>query len=507
VAAGGALVRRRSGIIASDRSSGQPSLVLPFAAGVQSPAPQAPGTLNVTTAGGTLNKLAKFDTSTDITSSLIFDNGTNVSIGNTSPAAKLDVSGSGIFRGFLRLPSTGTATATLGFNSQPFDLFASSFNSSTHAAVGQHFRWQAEPLGNNTSSPLGKLNLLFASGTGTPTETGLSISNKGLITFASGQTLPTVAGNETITGTLTAKQLLSNVATGTAPLTVTSTTQVLNLNASFLDGLSASAFQPAGAYATLGANTFATGPQTVQTGAASIKGVIVKAAASQTANLQEWQTSTGNVQASITPAGAFVGPLGMLISHVSFGGVVPVSGTAGCNCGGSGTISLAREGAIILKTGTTDFSTASVGGGGSSLGINRPGTFLSVRADWVSPGGIKAGHVFTVLAGGRSIGGFGFKAVGSALNGVTFANFTETDVNLAATLTAFTSVDLLAVRRASSVESYVNGVLKGSSTTNLPNGVDDMTNDLDEITVSNGASNSSDAELGVNMLTVGIPMF
>src|SRR6202049_648486 len=185
--------------------SGQPSsLALPFAAGAPSPAPLPPGTLDVTTAGGTVNKLAKFDTSTDITSSLIFDNGTNVGIGNTSPAAKRDVSGSGIFRGFLELPATGTATATLGFNSQPFDLFGSSFNSSTHAAVGQHFRWQAEPVGNDTTSPLGKLNLLFASGTGIPAETGLSVSNKGIITFASGQTLPTVSGNETVTGNLSA---------------------------------------------------------------------------------------------------------------------------------------------------------------------------------------------------------------------------------------------------------------------------------------------------------------
>ena len=158
----------------------------------------------MTTGGGTINKLAKFDASTDITSSLIFDNGTNVGIGNTSPAAKLDVSGSGIFRGFLELPATGTATATLGFNSQPFDLFASSFNSSTHAAVGQHFRWQAEPVGNDTTSPLGKLKLLFASGTGTPAETGLSVSSTGIITFASGQTLPTVSGNETVTGNLSA---------------------------------------------------------------------------------------------------------------------------------------------------------------------------------------------------------------------------------------------------------------------------------------------------------------
>ena len=143
------------------------------------------------------------------------------------------------------------------------------------------------------------------------------------------------------------------------------------------------------------------------------------------------------------------------------------------------------------------------------MGINRPGTFLSARADWVSPGGIKAGHVFTVVVGNGLGGRFGFKAVGANLMGMTTAPFggLETDVNLSVTLTAFTSVDLLAVRRASSVEFYVNGVLKGSSTTNLPTGVDDMSLDLYELTVTNEPSNSTDAQLAVNMLTVGIPMF
>lgn len=158
--------------------------------------PLATGTTPVTTAGGTVNKLAKFDAKADITNSQIFDNGTNVGIGNTAPGAKLDVSGTGIFRGALSLPATGAANATAGKSSQPFNFTASSFNSGTAKAVNQTFRWQAEPTGNNTSSPLAKLNLLFSSGTVIPTETGLSISNKGIITFAPGQTF---RGSGTVT--------------------------------------------------------------------------------------------------------------------------------------------------------------------------------------------------------------------------------------------------------------------------------------------------------------------
>ena len=90
----------------------------------------------------------------------------------------------------------------------------------------------------------------------------------GLVTFASSQTFPggTVTGSETVQGSVTASgQLVSTVATGTAPLSVASTTLVPNLNADTVDGLHASAFQPVGSYATLGANTFA-GTQTISSG-------------------------------------------------------------------------------------------------------------------------------------------------------------------------------------------------------------------------------------------------
>lgn len=165
------------------------------AATSSTPQPLVTGTIPVTTAGGTVNKLAKFDDSADITNSIIFDNGTNVGIGNTAPGAKLDVSGTGIFRGALTLPATAAATATAGKNSQPLNFTASSFSSSTLKAVNETFRWQGEAVGNNSATPLGKLNLLFGSGTAAPTETGLSISNKGQITFASGQTFPATVGS------------------------------------------------------------------------------------------------------------------------------------------------------------------------------------------------------------------------------------------------------------------------------------------------------------------------
>jgi len=193
---------------------------------VTGPQPQVPGSTPVTTAGGTVNKLAKFDATADVTNSIIFDNGTNVGIGNTAPGAKLDVSGTGTFRGLLTLPATAAATAAAGKNSQPMNFTASAFNSSTAKAVNETFRWQAEPVGNNSATPLGKFDLLFASGTATPTETGLSISSKGLITFAAGQTFPSGGGSVTSVG-LSAPS--SDFTVGGSPVT-SSGTLALNWN-------------------------------------------------------------------------------------------------------------------------------------------------------------------------------------------------------------------------------------------------------------------------------------
>ena len=59
-------------------------------------------------------------------------------------------------------------------------------------------------------------------------------------------------------------------------------------------------------FARLGAaNTFTAGPQTLQTGGAGTIGLIVKGAASQSADLQQWQNSAGAVLSHLTNAGDF----------------------------------------------------------------------------------------------------------------------------------------------------------------------------------------------------------
>ena len=81
---------------------------------------------------GTTDFLPIWTNGTTLGSSVLFQSGTGakakVGIGTTKPASTLDVKGGGTIRGLFTLPTTGTATATTGFDSQPMDLAASVFN-------------------------------------------------------------------------------------------------------------------------------------------------------------------------------------------------------------------------------------------------------------------------------------------------------------------------------------------------------------------------------------------
>jgi hypothetical protein len=142
------------------------------------PSSVPPPASTVTTSGGTVNTIPMFTTATNIQNSILTQ---------TSTVA-INVNGR------LVLPPTGTATASAGFKSQPNNYIASAYNSGTAAAVMQKFLFQTEPVGNNTTTPSGTLNLLFGSGSAAATETGLKIASNGRITFASGQTFPIIAG-------------------------------------------------------------------------------------------------------------------------------------------------------------------------------------------------------------------------------------------------------------------------------------------------------------------------
>jgi hypothetical protein len=179
------------------------------------------------TGTGTVSFVPLWDSTSDIVSSALFQTGSGttakVGINTNAPSASLDVAGTANVRGQLTMPSAGIATAAGGKKSQPIELRASSFNSGSAAAVAQNFVWEAEPAANNTAAPSGTLNLLFASGTTAPAETGLKINNKGLITFAAGQTFPGGGGGGGITGVTAGTDLTGGGTTGTVTLNLDTT--------------------------------------------------------------------------------------------------------------------------------------------------------------------------------------------------------------------------------------------------------------------------------------------
>jgi len=166
-----------------------------------------------------------------------------VGIGTTAPTVALEVAGNVAVAGSISatgaaaldgvsLPAEGTATASAGSISNSLQMIASAYNSSTATAIGEHFTWQAEPVGNDTGSPSGSLNLLFSTDKKPPVETGLSVASDGQITFAGGQTFP---GTGTITGVTAGSGLTGGGTAGTVTVGLTNTCasgQVLEWNGS-----------------------------------------------------------------------------------------------------------------------------------------------------------------------------------------------------------------------------------------------------------------------------------
>jgi hypothetical protein len=223
--------------------------------------------------------------------------------------------------------------------------------------------------------------------------------------------------------------LTSTAATGTAPLKVTSTTQVLNLNASLLGGLSASAF------ATHAANTFAGNQFIDGTGAAGNYGLTVNQP-SQTGVLVEsvltgvgagidlQTTGSGGKDWEIlaTGSGAIQGPGKFNIRDINTGAdVFTISSTDAVTVGGALTLqgNVTDSSTFITSsnviggwsgnTVTNSATGASIAGGGESTEAGGPNT---VSADFGTVGG---GENNTASAEASTVaGGFGNAASGFA---------------------------------------------------------------------------------------------
>ena len=307
---------------------------------------------------GTTNFLPLWTNSTTLGSSVLFQSGSGstarIGIGNTTPAATLDVTGGATIRGLLNLPNAATATATAGANSRSFGLVASTFNSTSKAAANQVFHWQAEPVGNNTAAPSATLNLLFGTAPAAAVETGLKINSKGVITFASGQTFP---GNGTITGVTAGTGLTGGGNSGVV---------TLNLDSSKIPQLGSSndftAPQEFQANAGVGVAPSGTGYTPLSVGGATSFGTWL-ALANTSAGGHTWNiisAGSGNAEGA--------GNLG--ITDLTGKSTIWLEGnTNTANLNATGTI----NGASVMSAGSTGGAIIDADVQGKNNGANTPG--------------------------------------------------------------------------------------------------------------------------------------
>ena len=216
---------------------------------------------------GTQNYLPLWtDSNGDLGNSILYQTGSGsnakVGVNEKNPLFTVDVNGSALVRGLFEMATQGYANQNKGFSSQPLNIESSAFNSSTQKYTLNHFQWQAEPTGNNTSTPAATLNLLYGTDPAAPAETGLSLNSHGVFSFAQGQSFP---GTGTITGVAAGTDLTGGGQSGNVTLNL-DTTKVPQLNTAntftgnqtVIGNLSASGVVSGSSY-QIGGNLFAFG--------------------------------------------------------------------------------------------------------------------------------------------------------------------------------------------------------------------------------------------------------
>jgi len=223
------------------------------------------GTLSATNLTDGYLPLHQNDVNGLVNSNIYQDGGGNVGIGTTYPGVKLQVNG-----GCQTGPTLGSPVggfALTGSNNL-YGMYAGVsltgdtwIQSQRNDASTEVYRLLLQPSGGNvgigTTTPLSKLSINGGLHVGGDSDAG--------------------DNNILADGTVAGTQLISNIATGTPPLVVASSTLNTNLNADLLDGQHGSYYQtasskikltPEGGYAILLTN---------KTGANSIKGTVVYA--------------------------------------------------------------------------------------------------------------------------------------------------------------------------------------------------------------------------------------
>ncbi|MGA7513552.1 MAG: hypothetical protein WBW46_11705 [Candidatus Sulfotelmatobacter sp.] len=337
----------------------------------------------------TANQISKFTTACNIENSAIFESGGSVGIGNTSPAAKLDVSGTSIIRGSLTaqagavFPPTAAATSTQGFNSNPFYLEAASYNTTLLRSIDYIFQWQAQPTGNDSTNTGATLNLLYGV-SGDVSETGLSIAKNGILTFAPGQTFP-VAG--TVTSVSTGAGLTGGPITKSGTISI----PALGVTNSMLADSSIKVVAGSG---LSGGGTVALGGTVTLTNASPSSGGTVTSIS----------TGAGLTGGTITKTGTISIPaLGVTNSMLADSSIKVV---AGSGLSGGGTVALGGTVTLTNASPSSGGTVTSISTGAGLTGgpISKTGT-ISIPALGVTNSMLADSSINVVAGSGLSGGG------------------------------------------------------------------------------------------------------
>jgi hypothetical protein len=343
----------------------------------------------VTTPGGTAGFLPVYSAAAIVDDSILFESGTKLGLNTITPAATLDVNGTLAARGALTLESIKTATATAGANSQPLNFSASAYNATAKTIALPQFSLQAEAAGNNTATPGGTLNLLYGLGA-TPAETGLSISSKGLIKFATGQTFPG-AGTGTITGVTTTAPLTGSGTTGSVALGLNLTALETTLSTKYAQLSTANKFTAPITFAT--GQTFpGAGTITGVTTTAPLTGSGTTGSIALGLNLTALETTLNAKYPQLAVASKFTAP-------VTFGVPVTFASTQ--------TFPGIPAGGTITGVTTTSPLTGSGTKGSVALGLNLPALQTTLNASYAQ---LNAANVFSkpiTFATGQTFPGTG----------------------------------------------------------------------------------------------------
>jgi hypothetical protein len=239
--------------------------------------------------------------------------------------------------------------------------------------------------------------------------------------------LANVGSNLNVSGNITAPRLISNIATGTAPLTVTSNTRVANLNVNYANvsdfgavtAQTTGTFYPVFVSGSSSANYALGANANISFNAATGNLAVTLLNVTSNANVGNLGTAalvaTGN--ASFTGANVYVADIGNLkIPGGSSGYVLQTDGT--------GNLSFANPGAVVASPAGSNtqvqFNDNNVMNATSAFTFNKATNNVNVNGNTITSGLVSGGTLN--ITGNANIGNLGLSGIITASGTITGGN-------------------------------------------------------------------------------------